>query len=275
MGNEQSRPLAKDRASESAEPSSLKRQRSTSEDTPVRSTRQRRGTPSRSSIISVSSGSPVSANWVSPRRRANQPTVESDDEDSPERPAQDVALVPLLRTATPTRARSFASQSDGNVPPTSPGYAPTSPLYQGNLSPGNPPTSPYRGARSPAYSPVTPPFRPRSSASSPGYVPTSPPGPNVRPGSPAYSPTSPGYQGGVTPTSPRYTPTSPNYAAVSPNQGPASPNYARNSPANATPRSSRRQSSAPVYSPIVPRSPVTENPPYLAPASPGHDRAQS
>jgi hypothetical protein len=192
MGNEQSRPLAKDRASGSAEPSSLKRQRSTSEDTPVRSTRQRRGTLSRSSIISVSSGSPVNANRVSPRRRTNQPTVESDDEDSPERPAQDVALVPLgdlLRTATPTRARSFASQSDGNVPPTSPGYAPTSPLYQGNLSPGNPPTSPYRGARSPAYSPVTPPFRPRSSASSPGYVPTSPSGPDARPGFPAYSPT--------------------------------------------------------------------------------------
>jgi hypothetical protein len=149
MGNEQSRPLAKDHASGSAEPSSLKRQRSTSEDTPVRSTRQRRGTPSRYSIISVSSGSPVNANRVSPRRRANQPTVESDDEDSPERPAQDVALVPLgdlLSTATPTRARSFASQSDVNVPPTSPGYAPTSPLYQGNLSPGNPPTLPYRGA---------------------------------------------------------------------------------------------------------------------------------
>jgi hypothetical protein len=293
MGNEVSRPLAADRTSMARgaiNPPSSKRRRSTSGDPPVPSTRKRRATPSRSGIISASSGSLVNPDRVSPRRRA-QPTRQTRRSTSfdPDQDLADYGLTPRRpsatrpRNATPVRHVSFVVVSSDDEDPVerptqgvavmplegaprtptptrarsvasqSPNAARTPPAY-------SPTSPPYHGARSPAYSQSTPPRYPETSASSPSYAPTSPVGPgnfNTRT-SPAHSPTSPPAWSA---TSPRYAPNSPNYVPNSPVIGPDSPGHSPTSPVadGYTPHS-------PTYAP---------NSPYVAQTSSGQGRAPS
>jgi hypothetical protein len=209
---------------------------------------------------------------IRPRNATPERDVESDENltdeaDSPERPTQDVALVPLgrgPRIPTPAYARSFSRESD-NAAPTSPpnctlilptyGPSPTLPAY--------PPTSPPPAAPmlSPNYASTSLPTA--GLMLSPSYAPTSPPAhpPRSPTGGPVYSPVNRNrpYYGQTTPVPNTRRAHSSSSSRARRQYTPTSPQYPRLTP----PRPPPASSSSPVASPTSPN--------WDAPGPPGED----